>query len=143
MIVFAHFISALSETFPDYDFQQTKPAQFRDTDINTTLRLVNTYLAEAAEQVHLDHFTPFFEWVFWFANSNLSSLTLQVPGILERLWAAIDDTINLKQCEVFSYTRDESELDEEEDGPSIWEFHFFFFNKEMDLLCYLTCAARR
>jgi hypothetical protein len=39
-------ISTMNESFPDYDFETTKIDQFVDTDVQSSMRTVNSFLAE-------------------------------------------------------------------------------------------------
>lgn len=108
------FVYALNEAFPDHDFADSKIEQFKECDTADFMRSVNSFLAET---------------------------TLQVPGLLEQLWGALDEAIDLRVCEVFSFTSDaEDELEDEDDN--LWAFHYFLFNKDLDKLVYFTCSAR-
>ena len=100
----------LNEAYPDYDFGNAKLEQFRAMDIHDVMITVNRYFAE---------------------------ITLYDTSFLQNLWQAIDVVIDIKKCEVFSFSQD---LDEEE---NIWSFHYFFYNKDTNVLVYLTCNATR
>jgi hypothetical protein len=108
------FVSALNETFPDYDFADSKIDQFREVETSEFMRMVNNYLAE---------------------------VTLQVPGILEEIWRILDEIIDLRYCEVFSFIPDNGSDDEK--YANLWEFHYFLFNKDLDKLIYFCYRARR
>lgn len=110
-------IYALNESFPDYDFGNVKLHQFTTLDVPTAMKVVNNHLAEV--------------------------LALINPQLLGKLWKAIDSMVNLNRCEVFLYSPD---IYADEDSPAfrdVWCFHYFFFNKDLKQLCYLTCAATR
>jgi hypothetical protein len=111
--LFMTFIFALNESFPDYDFNYIKIEQFKDEHVGNVIKKVNNYLAE---------------------------VTLRIPNVLNKLWSVIDDIINLKGCEVFAFTPD---IDNDENDASLWAFHYFFFNKEISRLVYFSCAAKR
>lgn len=112
-ILFMDFINALNEAFPDYDFGYSKLHQFKDQDPPVVMSMVNNYLAE---------------------------ITVSHNAFLEKLWNSIDEIVNLRQCEIFSYYPDNHDDDR---YVNIWEFHYFFFNKNSNRLCYFTCAAQR
>lgn len=112
-ILFMDFINALNEAFPDYDFGYSKLHQFKDQDTPIVMSLVNNYLAE---------------------------ITVTHTAFLEKLWNSIDEIVNLRQCEIFSYHPDHHD---DEQYANIWEFHYFFFNKSVNRLCYFTCGAQR
>jgi hypothetical protein len=111
--LFMSIIYALNETFPDYDFNHIKIDQFKDDQVSNVIKVVNSYLAE---------------------------ITLKFPNFLEKLWTVIDEIINLKYTEIFLY---QPELEDDDDYTSLWSFHFFFFNKDIHRLIYLTCSAKR
>jgi hypothetical protein len=111
-VLLMDMISALNEAFPDYDFGDSKKEQFREQELPMALRLINGYFAE---------------------------LSLREPNLLEKLWAAIDEIVNLKNCEIFQY----EPKDDDEADTYLWCFHYFFFNKELHTLCYFNCSADR
>lgn len=112
-ILLWNLTNALNESFPDYDFEDVKITQFLPCDCNLVMRSVNSYLAET---------------------------TLTNPSFLERLWTAIDDIINIRRCEVFEFIPDSND---ESAFRYVWNFHYFFFSKELKKLVYLSCSATR
>lgn len=110
--LFLDLISTMNESFPDYDFETTKLEQFAEKDFFLAMSTVNSYFAELTE---ID------------------------PQILERLWNAINEVVNLRKCEVFSYTPDDEE-DPFSNG-CLWSLNYFFFCKDLNTLCFLTCVA--
>jgi hypothetical protein len=108
-----NLIFTLNDFFPDYDFETTKPEQFLFQDTNEIIRKVNSHLAE---------------------------LSLSDNQFLEKLWHAIDDIVDLRKCEVFSYV---SDSDEPFEDDSIWSFNYFFYNDVLKTICYFTCIASR
>lgn len=107
------FITTLNNAFPDYDFGDTKIEQFKDDTVGYVLQVVNNHFAE---------------------------VTLRYPDILDQLWSAVDEIINLKVCEVFCFVPD---ANDEDIHSALWQFHYFFFNKDLNRLCYISCAAKR
>jgi hypothetical protein len=106
------FVTALNEAFPDHDFADSKIEQFKEIDTAEFMRSVNSCLAE---------------------------VTMQVPGILERIWAALDELIDLHGCEVFSFIPDDSD---DEACDNLWDFYYFLFNRDTDRLIYFSCSAK-
>lgn len=106
-------IHTMNESFPDYDFSSTRLSQVVEKDVVTAMQVVNGYLAE----LNVDTFGSF----------------------LERLWKSVDEVINLRRCEVFSYVPDN------EEDPfslgSIWSFNFFFLNRDLNRICFFSCIA--
>ena len=116
--VLSDVVSALSEIFPDYDYRFVSSHQFVLVELNQVMQEVNSYLSELTE-----------------AN----------PKFLEQLWNAIDLVVGLSSanCELYSYT-----WDRDDNGPlgaskSLWSFHYFFVNKQLQRLCYFGCRAHR
>jgi hypothetical protein len=105
--------TTLNESFPDFDFTNSKLEQFVTKDNAEVITQVNGHFAE---------------------------LTIRQPYFLNTLWTAVDDVVNLKKCEVFEFRPD---MNEESQYENIWSFHYFFYNKDDRHLVYLTCAARR
>lgn len=108
-------ISTLNESFPDYDFGKTKADQFV---LQNTTKVVSN------------------------VNSHFGELTMQQGGerFLDDLWATIDEVVSLRKSEVYSYVSD-MDGDPFSDG-SLWSFNYFFFNADMQQICYFTCVAR-
>ena len=60
--------------------------------------------------------------------------------LLAELWAAVEEAIALRDCEVYSYVPD-LEADPFSEGV-LWSFNYFFFNKSLKRIVYLSCVAR-
>lgn len=112
-VLLMDMIAALNEAFPDYDFGDSKKEQFKEQDLPVTMRLINGYFTE---------------------------LSLREPDLLEKLWSAVDEIVNLKHCEIFQYIPND---DDDDADTYLWCFHYFFFNKELHTLCYFNCSADR
>ena len=107
-------ISTLNASFPDHDFSALRPEEFcRERNADLVARATNRHLAEIATQQ---------------------------AGVLEELWAAIDDAAGLRDCEVFSYVPD-YDSDPFSEGV-LWSFNYFFFNKTLKRIVYLSCVAK-
>ena len=113
-ILLMDLINALNESFPDYDFADTTIEQFKDKELPHVVSHVNSYLAELTIKDHLT---------------------------LERMWSAIDEVVNLKQCEIFQFQPEKN--DDDDADVNLWEFHYFFFNKDLHAICYFNCYAER
>ncbi len=62
------------------------------------------------------------------------------PGFIKELWSAVEESIKLTECEIFSYVPD-MESDPFSEG-NLWSFNFFFHNKNMKKILYMTCMAK-
>lgn len=115
-------ITALNDTFPDYDFTDSKIDRFKECGWDDAMRLLNPCLAEA---------------VMMIPNGSI---------FLDSIWGAIDRVVGLKGCEVFLFNHhpddfDNNDLSDESHG-CLWEFNAFFFRASTGKLVYFTCSAR-
>jgi len=56
----------------------------------------------------------------------------------ERMWEMIDNEMDLRQCEKYSWEPEDDPFEEE---TALWTQHYFFFNKEKKRVCYLHFRA--
>mmetsp|Transcript_25022 Transcript_25022/g.75122 ORF Transcript_25022/g.75122 Transcript_25022/m.75122 type:complete len:238 (+) Transcript_25022:197-910(+) len=106
-------ISTLNASFPDHDFSALRAEHFeREADASSVMRNCNTQLGDLSES----------------------------SDFLEELWAAIDDAIKVRECEVYTYVPD-LDTDPLSEG-CIWSFNYFFFNKQLKRIVYLSCVAK-
>ncbi|KAJ8603362.1 hypothetical protein CTAYLR_004297 [Chrysophaeum taylorii] len=104
-------ISTMNASFPDHDFSSLRPDQFTRAHYQVVSRSINRHLSELGTEV------------------------------LEELWAAAEEAVQLNECEVYSYVPDLDSDPFSADGI-IWSFNYFFFNKSLKRIVYLTCVAR-
>ena len=113
--VYGYLISTLNMSFPDYDFSNVKPDQFRSIDeVSTAIRDVNHHLCEVSE-------------------FNMNEYTTE-------LWNQIDLAVSLRDCRVYSYISDLSE--DPLSRGKIWSFNYFFYNKELRKILFFVCTAK-
>ncbi|EDO41550.1 predicted protein [Nematostella vectensis] len=113
-----HLISTLNASFyPDYDFSNAKSDEFcREPSLQVVVDTINGNLA---------------------ANMGEQFLSLK-----NALWSAIDEEIQLVDCDIFSYNPDLDSDPYGEEG-SMWSFNYFFYNKKMRRTLFFTCRAIR
>lgn len=97
------------EMSPDYDFSHTTLDQLVPASVGSVMQTVNNYLSE---------------------------LTVANPHFLGKLWNAIDESVLLKSCDVFSFIPDD-----ETQYANVWSFHYFFLNKDSQVLVYFSTSA--
>ncbi len=110
------FIGILNETWGDHDFSSASPHEFRlEMSKSRVIQDVNVLLAE---------------------------LTAGEARFLVGLWSALEDAISLSKdaVEVYKYLPD-SDGDPFSEQGSVWSFNYFFFNKDLNVICYFTCVA--
>ncbi|XP_019721832.1 repressor of RNA polymerase III transcription MAF1 homolog [Hippocampus comes] len=109
-----YLITTLNESFrPDYDFSAARAHEFsREPSLNWVANAVNSSLFSAV-------------------GEGFNSLGPE-------LWNAIDQEINLPACDIYSYNPD---LDSDPFGEegSLWSFNYFFYNKKLKRIVFLTC----
>lgn len=111
-----YLISTLNASFnPDYDFSNVKSDEFsREPNLQLVVDAI---------------------------NGNLSAINGETFVALKSgLWAAIDEEINLAECEIYSYNPDLDSDPYGEEG-SLWSFNYFFYNKKMKRILFFTCRA--
>jgi len=75
-------------------------------------------------------------------DNNLSATAgdLYNSKLHAQLWAAINDEINLTECDIYSYNSDLTSDPFGEDG-SLWSFNYFFYNRKLKRIVLFTCRA--
>lgn len=73
--------------------------------------------------------------------SNLAQGQTSSASIAELAWSAVDDTVNIADCDVYEFRPEEQGTDPYGDEAVLWSFHYFFFNRKMKRMVYLTARA--
>lgn len=113
-----HLISTLNTAFhPDYDFTDARSDEFS--------------------------LEPSLNWTKSSVKSNLSAaLGDSYSSFEQKLWSAIEEEIQLKECEIYSYNPDLDSDPYGEEG-TLWSFNYFFYNKKLKRILFFTCRAIR
>ncbi|KAF9574614.1 RNA polymerase III-inhibiting protein maf1 [Mortierella alpina] len=108
-----YLIGTLNASFPDYDFSDTKPEQFRkEPSVSIVVNSINATL--------LNH-----------GNER----AVKELGI----WDAIDQLIDLEDSDVYSYNPEsDSDPNDEEGGGTLWSFNYFFYNRKLKRIIFFT-----
>ncbi|XP_017050663.1 repressor of RNA polymerase III transcription MAF1 homolog isoform X2 [Drosophila ficusphila] len=111
-----YLIATLNASFePDYDFSEAKSHEFSKE--------------------------PSLQWVMNSIHSNLSALAGdQYQVIRQPLWSAVDDEVNLSECDIYSYNPDLS-CDPFGEPGCLWSFNYFFYNKKLKRIVFFTSRA--
>nr|CAG4647353.1 EOG090X0C93 [Megafenestra aurita]SVE92619.1 EOG090X0C93 [Megafenestra aurita] len=112
-----YLIATLNASFhPDYDFSHARSEEFsREPSVQWVMNAVDNNLSATAGDLY---------------NSKLHA----------QLWAAINDEINLPECDIYSYNSDLASDPFGEDG-SLWSYNYFFYNRKLKRIVFLTCRA--
>jgi len=108
-------ILTLNASFPDYDFSNVKPNQFQKLKMEDVRKSIYENLSE-------------------FASQRSS------PNFLAELWNAVNDVIELRESDVYSF--DYEFADDEDNENSLWNFHYLFVNKSVRRIVFFTCSER-
>lgn len=118
---FIYLILTLSHMYPDYDFSILRPNHFSKEDFPGAAKLkIENYLLETARV-----------WAREFGEET---------SLLQCIWDAIDEVIELEDCEVYSYVP-EFEGDPFAERGTIWSFRFFFYNRKLKRILFFSCQC--
>ncbi|XP_049849458.1 repressor of RNA polymerase III transcription-like [Schistocerca gregaria] len=113
---FIYLVMALNCAFPDYDFIDTKPDQFRkEPSIHLAVNSI---------------------------SSILSSVTSLTEDIKTKFWSTIDSEIGIQNCEVYSFIPDPDSNPFDEDGCNVWSCNYFFYNRKLKRILFIACYAQ-
>uniref|UniRef100_A0A0C9RSL9 Repressor of RNA polymerase III transcription n=1 Tax=Wollemia nobilis TaxID=56998 RepID=A0A0C9RSL9_9CONI len=117
-----HLILTLNHMYPDYDFRSMIRSHHfsKEREGNTVKQKIENYLLEAGK--------------VW-AVENGDDISL-----LDSIWKAIDEVIDLADCEMYSYMP-EVEGDPFFERGMIWFFNFFFYNKKLKRILCFSCRC--
>jgi len=117
-----YLILTLNHIYPDYDFSQLRANHFKkESGVSQAEELIDTHMLEVSkawENTPACGDTPF----------------------LDTLWTAIDEAIDMKNSDVYSYKSD-NETDPFGEKANLWAFNYFFYNRKMKRILYLSCRA--
>eukprot|EP00243_Klebsormidium_subtile_P012106 TRINITY_DN721_c0_g1_i2.p1 TRINITY_DN721_c0_g1~~TRINITY_DN721_c0_g1_i2.p1 ORF type:complete len:231 (+),score=41.28 TRINITY_DN721_c0_g1_i2:277-969(+) len=117
-----YLILTLNHMYPDYDFSTLRAHHFcKEKGVAAVRQTIDNSLMETGQVWARDvgDSTPF----------------------LEALWSAIDEVIQLVDCDVYSYKSDHDGDPFGEKG-AIWSFNYFFYNKKLKRILYFSCRCR-
>jgi len=113
-----YLISTLNASFlPDYDFSNAKSDEFsKEPNIQSVIQTVNSQLSTVVRETY--------------------------SALAHQLWSTLDEEIALSDCDIYSYNPDMESDPYGEDG-CLWSLNYFFYNKKMKRIVFLTCHAAR
>ncbi|KAD0410233.1 hypothetical protein R6Q59_030250 [Mikania micrantha] len=105
-----YLILTLYHMYPDYDFSAVKAHQFFTVETWQGFKQIfDSYMFDASK-----------EWIKADEDGSL----------LETLYKALDESINLAECEVYSYDPN-SDADPFIEKGALWSYNFFFYNRKL------------
>lgn len=117
-----YLILTLYHMYPDYDFSAVKAHQFFTEETwDGFKQIFDSYMSDASK-----------EWIQADEDGSL----------LETLYKALDEVINLAECEVYSYDPN-SDADPFIEKGALWSHNFFFYNRKLKrVVCFrFSCLS--
>ncbi|CAN0877018.1 Repressor of RNA polymerase III transcription MAF1 homolog [Linum grandiflorum] len=115
-----YLILTLSHMYPDYDFSAMKAHQFFTKETwGTFKQMFDIHMMGASKE--------------WREDGGDTSL-------LEVIYRALDEVVNLSECEIYSYDPD-SDVNPFLERGAIWSFSFFFYNKKLKRVVSFCCCC--
>lgn len=112
---FISLIQVLNASFPDYDFSELAPEDFRREDLTAVRANVTRLLPAHALE----------------AGAPLTA----------RLWQALEAELRVSECDVYSYQPTDSDRDPFSEHHTLWYFNYFFYNRRLRRVAFFTCRA--
>ncbi|KAI9323557.1 repressor of RNA polymerase III transcription MAF1-like protein [Dichotomocladium elegans] len=113
---FFYLLATLNAAYPDYDFSNVRPDQFsKQPSLNLVINAVNTTL---------------------FNHGNDEIITKY------RLWDTLDELVQLKECDVYSYNADSDDDPMNDQDGYLWSMNYFFFNRKLKRMVFFTVKSR-
>ncbi|XP_050724834.1 repressor of RNA polymerase III transcription MAF1 homolog [Eriocheir sinensis] len=111
-----YLISTMNAAFyPDYDFSNASSQEFsREPSIEWVMRTVQRQMMAVARA--------------------------EFMAVESELWAALDNAITLRECEIYSYNPDQTSDPYSEDG-CLWSFNYFFYNPRLKRIVFFTLRS--
>lgn len=134
---FAYLIATLNASHPDYEFSNTlRPLDFRKTSGTVIRRVVDSALLNMRPRRMASSLAPPARSPY----SSAAPLASPTPEVMwnERMWDLIDQEMDLRHCEKYSWEPEDDPFEEEN---ALWGQHHFFFNKDKKRVCYLHFRA--
>lgn len=117
-----YLILTLNHIYPDYDFTLLRAHHFsKEEGVTSIEETVDAHLVEVGK--------------VWEATPGFGE-----EPFLDCLWAAIDEVIDLKECDVYSYKSD-LENDPFGEKGGVWAFNYFFYNRKQKKILYFSCRG--
>ncbi|KAG9248977.1 mitogen-activated protein kinase-like protein MAF1 [Calycina marina] len=130
---FAYLIATLNASHPDYDFSQNlRPSDFtRERSLKTIMHNIDSNLFTLRPGPGMSLQAP---------NTGYAASAI-VPSQIwgPHMWSIIDKEMDMNKCMIYSWAPPDEPFDDDE--GAIWSFHYFFFNKELKRVAYLTVHA--
>ena len=130
---FAYLIATLNASHPDYDFSHIlRPSDFvKRKSLRSVMNAVDSTLYNLRPRPAPVP-TPV-------TDKGHSGNIPQTPGGTiswsPKTWRLIDEQMDLKSCNLYSYVPEEDPFEGEE--GALWSMNHFFFNKDRKRVCYL------
>jgi len=102
-------ITTMNNSFPDYDFSELRPDQFTEKKVAAVISTLNELCLDSMDR----------------GNS----------GFRTRFWKVLDDVIQTKESQVFTYDPGFGS------SGTLWSNNYFFFNKNLKKIVFLLVSG--
>ena len=117
-----YLILTLNQIYPDYDFTLLRSQHFRKEEgVPSIEETIDAHLVEVGK--------------VWETTPGCGE-----EPFFDCLWTAIDEVIDMKDCDVYSYKSD-LETDPFGEKGSVWSFNYFFYNRKQKRILYFSCRG--
>ena len=121
----ASLILALNQIYPDYDFSLLRAQHFyKEASVAVVQEIVDERMLEVSK--------------VW-EDDDETGLSGRDEPFSRALWRAIDEAVDITECDVYSFRPGES--DPFFDEGAIWSFGFFFLSRKLKKLLWLSARA--
>ncbi|KAJ3104202.1 RNA polymerase III-inhibiting protein maf1 [Phlyctochytrium planicorne] len=111
-----YLLATLNAAFPDYDFSDIKPEAFiKIPSVGMVANHINSTL-------------------FAMGNDGFAQV------VNSKIWMAVDEIVQVKECDIYSFTPDPDVEPDAEEG-NLWSFYYFFFNRKLKRVLFFTARA--
>ena len=139
-----YLILTLNHMYPDYDFSALRGHHFTKENANVPA----SSAALSADGAITGHVLPHVARV----KNDVDGFLMEAGKVYEatvgagaeslsgELWRSIDATIDLVDCDVYTY-KAVAEGDPFCDEGNLWSFNYFFYNRKLKRILYFSCRA--
>ncbi|ORZ00990.1 Maf1 regulator-domain-containing protein [Syncephalastrum racemosum] len=131
---FFYLLATLNAAFPDYDFSDSRPDQFsKQASLDLVINSVNTSLFNLGNDFIVNRYRQVDK------NAEVIDVLIEFSILLQlnSLWEVLDDLIELKDCDVYTYNPDPDNDPMNEDGY-LWSMNYFFFNRRLKRMVFFS-----
>ncbi|GKY94449.1 RNA polymerase III-inhibiting protein maf1 [Mayamaea pseudoterrestris] len=129
-------ILTLNMSFPDYDFSNVQPNDFQSVSLQDVMQAVYSQLSPILCSTNESDVTCSATSVAIPGGAREGGLEDSQALLIVDLWNALDEHMQLKECEIYSWNNADMASEE----LWLWSFHYLFVNKALKRIVLFTCS---